>query len=161
MASITINPIELRRFSSPDKAQPSELRELAERMDKLAAGVEDLWDEMGPKLREALAALAYSTMEPSGGIVQRYGSALRGGLWYARVRLKGEQEALFDFGIAHRRLTNAILAAIERDNIAYQKELSEAVEGAFSGLEESKALGPEETLDELRQLSDEALRELR
>lgn len=160
MASITINPIELRRFSSPDKAEPSELREMAEQMEKLAAGVEDLWDDMPPKMREALTALAYMSMEPPKGIAERYGSALRAGFWYARVRLKGEQEALLDFGIARRWLTNAVMAAIERDNPAYQLALSEAIEGAFSDLDKSEALEPEDTLDQLRQLSDEALREI-
>lgn len=161
MASITINPIELRRFSAPDTAEPSELRELAEKMDKLAAGVEDLWDEMPPKLREALAALAYLSIEPPKGIADRYRAAIRGGFWYARMRLKGEQEAFDDFAIARRRLTNSVLAAVERDDLARQRLLSEAVEGAFSDLEKSEVLEPEDTLDQLRQLSDEALRELR
>ncbi len=117
MASITISPREIKLFSAPDKVEPSELRELADAMECLAAGVEDLWDEMPPKLREALTALAYCDVEPSKGIA-RYGSALRGGLWYARIKLRGEQDALFDFGIARRRLTNAVLGAIERDNPA-------------------------------------------
>lgn len=160
MASITINPIEIRRFSTPDNAEPSELRELADRMEVLAAGVEDLWHEMPPKLREAFVALAYFDVEPSQGIA-KYKAALRGGLWYARIKLKGEQDALFDFGIARRSLTNAVLGAIEHENDAYQQALSGAVEGAFSDLERSQALGPEETLDQLRQLSDEALRQLR
>jgi hypothetical protein len=102
-----------------------------------------------------------STVEPPKGIAGRYSAAVRAGLWYARMQLKGEQEAFFDYVVAHRRLTNAILAAIERENPAYQKAFSEAVEGAFSDLEHSKALTPEDTLDQLRPLSDEALRELR
>lgn len=159
MASITINPKELRRFSAPDNAEPSELRELADKMEKLAVGVEELWDEMPPKMREALAALAYFDAQPPKGIA-KYKAAVRGGLWYARIKLKGDQDALFDFGIARHRLTNAIMGAIERDNPAYQQALSEVVEGAFSDLERSEALGSEETLDQLRQLSDEALREL-
>jgi hypothetical protein len=160
MASITINPVEIKRFSTPDNAEPSELRELADRMEELAAGVEDLWNEMPPKLREAFVGLVYFDVEPSQGIA-KYKAALRGGIWYARIKLKGEQDALFDFGIARRRLTNAVLGALERDNSAYQQALSEAVEGAFSDLEGSEALAPEETRDQLRQLSDEALRELR
>jgi hypothetical protein len=160
MASITINPIEIRRFSSPDNAEPSELRELADQMEALAVGVEKHWDNMPPKLREAFKALAYLDTQPSEGIA-RYKAAIRGGLWYARIKLKGEQDAFFDFAIARHRLTNAIMGAIERDNPAYQQALSEAVEGAFSDLKGSESLSPEETLDQLRQLSDEALRELR
>lgn len=159
MASITINPIEMKRFSAPDSAEPSELRELAAKMEALAVGVEDLWDEMPPKLRDAFTALAYYSAESPKGI-GRYGAALRGGWWYARIRLKGEQEALIDFGIARRRLTNSVQAAIERDDPARQQALAEAVEEAFSNLEKSETLEPEETLEQLRQLSDEALREL-
>lgn len=160
MASITISPREIKRLSAPDAAEPSELREMAQNAEMLAAGVEDLWTELPPKLREALTALAYETTEPPEGIASRYRAAIRGGLWYARIRLKGEQEAFFDYVVAHRRLTNAILGAIERDNLAYQQALSEAVEGAFSELERSEALTPEETREQLRRLSNEALREL-
>lgn len=157
MASITINPIEIRRFSNPDNAEPSELRELADRMEYLAAGVDDLWNEMSPKLREAFVSLAYHDMEPPQGIA-KYKSALLGGLWYARIKLKGEQDALFDFVAARHRLTNAVLGAIERDDPAHQQALSEAIEEAFSGLEQGEELTAEDTLDQLRQLSDEALR---
>ncbi len=77
------------------------------------------------------------------------------------MRFKGEQEAFDDFAIARRRLTNSVLAAVERDDLKRQKLLSEAVEGAFSNLKKSEALEPEDTLDQLRQLTDGALRELR
>jgi hypothetical protein len=163
VASVTINPREIMRFSAPDAAEPSELREIAQHMESIAASVENTWDDapLPPKLREALIALAYSTVEPPKGIARRYSAAIRGGLWYARIKLKGEQEAFFDYIIAQRRLTDAVLAAIERENPAYQKALSEALERAFSDVKQSKALTPEDTLEQLRELSDEALRELR
>jgi hypothetical protein len=134
VASITIDPREIMRFSAPESAEPSELREAAQKMEQLAVMVENMWDEMPPppEVREALVALAYTSMQPPKGIVGRYRAAIRGGISYARIKLRGEQEAFFDF-----------------------------VEGAFSDLEQSRALTPEDTLDQLRQLSDEALRELR
>lgn len=158
MASIVVDPIEFRRFSTPDSAEPSELRELSDKMEYLAANVDERWGEIPPKLREVLIALTYSDVEETSGGLSKYKAALRGGLWYARIRFRGEQDALFDFGIARRRLTNAVLGAVERDNPEYQQALFESVNGAFSDLEKSKALEPEETLDQLRQLSDEALR---
>jgi hypothetical protein len=164
VASITIDPREIMRFTAPDTAEPSELREMAQKMEVAAARVEYMWSEAPPppKLREALVAFAYSAVEPPPkSIAGRYATAIRGGLWYARIKLKGEQEAFFDYVVARRRLTNTILAAIERENPAYQKALSEAVEGAFSDLEQGKALTAEDTLDQLSQLSDEALKELR
>jgi len=163
VASITIDPREIMRFSAPESAEPSELREAAQKMEQLAVMVENMWDEMPPppEVREALVALAYTSMQPPKGIVGRYRAAIRGGISYARIKLRGEQEAFFDFVVAHRRLSNAILTAIERENPAYQEALSKAVEGAFSDLEQSKALTAEDTLGQLRQLSDEALRELR
>jgi hypothetical protein len=161
VASITINPTELRRLSTPDAAEPSELRERTHTAEYIAGKVDKHWDEAPPKLREALVALAYSAIRPPDGLLDRARIALRGGLRYARITFKGEQEVFFDYVIAHRQMTNAILGAIERDNLEYRQALSEGIEGAFSDLEQSEILTPEDTLDQLRQLSDEALRELR
>lgn len=160
MASITISPIELRRLSDPDAVEPSELREMTQTAEFLADHAEKHWERMPPKIREALIALVYSMMNPPQNLLRKYSAALRGGLWYTRIRLKGEQEAFSDFVIAHRRMTNAILEAVERDNSAYQQALSEVIEEAFSDLEHSEALTPEDTLEQLRQLSDEACREI-
>ncbi len=161
VASITINPIELRRLSAPDAAEPSKLREMTQTAEILAGAVENHWEGMPPKMREALVAIVYSMMEPPQNPIRKYGAALRGGLWYARIRLRGEHEAFSDFVIAHRQMVNAILGAIERDNPTYQRALSEAVEESFFDSEQGQELTPEDTLDQLRQLSDEALRELR
>jgi hypothetical protein len=160
LASIALHPKELKRLSAPDAAEPSELREMTQFAEFIASAVEDMWDELPPRMREALASVAYSTVDPPEGFVQRYSAALRGGLLYARVRLKGEQEAFYDYLIAHHLMTNAILGAIERDNPAYQQALSEAVEEAFSDLDRGEELTSEDTLEQLRKLSDEAVREL-
>jgi hypothetical protein len=160
LTSITINPTELRRLSAPDAAEPSKLGEMTQKAEFLASAVENLWEEMPLKVRKPLITLAYLTLQPPKGFFDRYSTALRGSLRYAHIRLRGEQDAFFDYVVAYRRLTNAILGALERENPAYQRALSEAVEEAFSDLDRSEELTPEDTLEQLRQLSDEALREV-
>lgn len=157
MTSISIDPIEIRRFSKPASAEPSELRQLSDHMESVAVSVEGGWSKMQPKLREALIAFAYKEPELPTGF-RKYVTVLRAGFWFARLTLKGEQNEVYNFGIAHRRLINAILSAIERDDPAYLEGLSKSIDEAFADLESSKTLEPEDTLGQLRQLSDEALR---
>ena len=52
--------------------------------------------------------------------------------------LQGERDAFVAYANASDRLTNAIIRAIERENIAYQEALSQAVDGALAEAENSK-----------------------
>jgi hypothetical protein len=157
MASASVDPIEIKRFLKPDSTAPSELRQLSDDMESVAISVEKNWDSMQPKLREALLAFAYNEPSlPEGP--SKYATVLRAGLWFAKMTLRGEQDEVFNFGIAHHKLVDAILSKVESDNSDYQNALSESVNEAFTELERSESLEPEDTLDQLRQLSDEALK---
>ena len=46
--------------------------------------------------------------------------------------LQGERDAFVAYASASDRLVKAIIGASERENIAYQEALSEAVEGALA-----------------------------
>jgi hypothetical protein len=58
------------------------------------------------------------------------------------------------------RLVDAILSRIEREDMAYQKALSEALEERFTELGNIEAMTAEDACDRIRSISDRALEEL-
>ena len=73
------------------------------------------------------------------------------------IVLKGELDSFVAYINAFNRLINAILSGIEREDIAYEKALSEALEETFAGLETSEAMTAEEACERIRAISNQAL----
>lgn len=154
-----IGPIEIRELSATRTTEASRLRELAQIAEELAVLVENDWDSFSVQHQDELRALVYSIVAQHKGPGSKL-RALRSAIRYARIRYHEDQDALFDFAIAQRRLINAILSAIERDNPDYRRALADAVESSMSEVREGKAetLTDENTGDWLRRISDEALK---
>ena len=158
-ASFTISPREVKELSATRTTKPSRLRDLAQTAEMWASYIERHWSDLEEEQRRVLAAYSYAIIEAPKGLSGRLRS-LRAAFRFGYIRLREGQDALFDLGIAQRRLINAILDAVERDNPEYQKAHAEAVENALSEIREGNTatLTDEDTGDWLRQLSDEALK---
>ncbi len=158
-AGFVIDPIEIKELSATRTVEASRMRELAQTAERLAVAVETNWEKLEDQHRAQLAALMYSVLEPNPGLAGK-ARALRSAFRYALIRFREDQDALFDFAIAQRRLINAILSAVERENPEYQKTLAEAVESSLSEVREGKPeiLTDENAGDWLRRISDEALK---
>lgn len=52
------------------------------------------------------------------------------------------------------------MSGVEREDMAYQKALSEALEEAFTDWRNSRDMGAEEACERLREISDQAFNEL-
>ncbi len=162
-ATIAISANEIRQIFQPRTSKSSHLWELAQKAHALAVTVEEDWQGLTPERRELLTTFACAVIDPPKGIkgffrtfINRFYSALV----LAWIVLKGEQDAFIAYATAFQRLVNAILGAIEREDTGYQKALSEALEGSFADWESSEAMTAEEACERLRQISDQALREL-
>jgi hypothetical protein len=162
-ATIAISASEIRQIFQPRTSKSSHLWELAQKAHALAVTVEEGWEGLPPERRELLTTFACAVIDPPKGIkgffrtfINRFYSAFV----LAWIVLKGEQDAFIAYATAFQRLVNAILGAIEREGTGYQKALSEALEGAFGDWESSEAMTAEEACERLRQISDQALREL-
>ena len=154
-----IDRIEIKELSATKTTEAPRLRELAQKAEQLAITVENDWDALPTQHRDELAALIYRIVAEPKGAGSRI-RAIRSALRYALIRYHDDQDALFDFAIAQRRLINAILSAIEREDPDYQRALVDAVEGSMSEVRDGKTetLTDENTGDWLRHISDEALK---
>jgi hypothetical protein len=158
-ATITISPDEIRQIFQPRTSNSSRLWELAQKANALAVTVEERWEELPAQKQQLLTTFVYEVIEPPEGIQAMF-RALTNRLYLAWIVLKGEQDAFIAYSGAFQRLINAILGRIERENIAYQKALSEVLEEAVLDLEASKAMTAEEACERIRRISDQALKEL-
>ncbi|MEG4109872.1 hypothetical protein [Microcoleus sp. S13_C5] len=159
-ATITISPSEIRQIFHPRTSSPSKLWELAEKANNLAVKIEGRWDQIPPETRELLKIFAYAVIEPPQGIKGIFLDFLGRVDWAFAlflIVLKGEKEGLIAYIGAFERLLNAILSGIEREDIAYEKALSEALEETFGGLETSEAMTAEEACERIRAISYQAL----
>lgn len=162
-ATITISPSEIRQIFQPRTSSASMFWELAQKANNLAVIIDARWDQIPPETRELLKIFAYAVIEPPQGIKEIFIDFLR--RFYLAftlflIVLKGEKDGLFAYMGAFQRLLNAILSGVEREDMAYQKALSEALEKTFTDWENSRDMSAEEACERLRQISDKAFNEL-
>lgn len=159
-ATITISSSEIRQIFQPRTSSASRFWELAQKANKLAVIIEASWDQLPAETRELLKIFAYAVIEPPQGIkgvFVYYLGRFFGEFSLFLIRLKGEKNSVIAYNIAFERLINAILSGIEQEDIVYQKELSEALEETFAGLETSSAMTAEEACERIRAISYQAL----
>ncbi len=163
-ATITISTKEIKQIFQQRQrtSDPSELWRLAEKANTLAVVVEDSWENLPPKKQELLRDFAYMTLEEPEDfktVFIKQISRLFSALILAMIVIKGELNAFLAYAIAVERLVNAILSAIERENIDYQNALSEAIENAIINAENDKAMTAEEACERIREISNQAMQE--
>ena len=161
-ATITISTKEIKQIFQQRTSDPSELWKLAEKGNILAVTVENSWDKLPVKKQELLRYFAYMTLEDSEdfkSVFIKQISRLFSALILVRIVLKGELNAFLACANAFQRLVNAILSAIERENLAYEKALSEAIENAIIDAENDKAMTAGEACERIREISNKALEE--
>lgn len=162
-ATITNNPSEIRQFfQQPRTSNSSRLWELAQKANTLAVMVEERWEIFTDEERELLKTFAYAVIEPPRGILDTIGELVSRfflALGLAAIAIKGEEDAFAAYSNGSKRLINAILSQIEREDSVYQKALSEAIEDAFTN-SDTQAMTAEEACERLRRISDRAIREL-
>ncbi|MEY3870373.1 MAG: hypothetical protein RLZZ338_4267 [Cyanobacteriota bacterium] len=159
-ASITISPREIRQIFQPHTSSASRFWELAQKANNLAIIIEARWDQIPTETRELLKIFAYAVIEPPQGIKGIFVEFFERFSWAFALFLiviKGEKDGLIAYLGAFQRLLNAILNGIEREDIAYQKALSEALEETLAGLETSEAMTAEEACERIRAISYQAL----
>lgn len=162
-ATITISPSEIRQIFQPRTSSASKFWELAQKANNLAVIIDARWEQIPSETRELLKVFAYALIEPPQGIKGIFVYYLGRCLWNFSlflIQLKGEKKSLIAYNEAFQRLLNAILSGIEREDMAYEKALSEALEEAFAGLETSEAMTAEEACERIRAISYQALEEL-
>ena len=162
-ATITISPSEIRQIFQPRTSSASRFWELAQKANNLAVIIEDRWEKIPAKTQELLKVFAYAFIEPPQGIKERLLKFVGLFSWAIAlpwIVLKGELDSFVAYINAFNRLINAILSGVEREDIAYQEALSEALEEAFTDWGNSRDMGAEEACERLRQISDQAFNEL-
>lgn len=160
-ATITISSSEIRQIFQRRTSSTSEILELAQKANTFAVIIEARWDQIPAETRESLKIFAYAVTEPPQGIKDiflDFFSRLSLAFALFLIVLKGEKNSLIAYIGAFERLINAILSGIEREDIAYQKALSEALEETFAGLETSEAMTAEEACERIRTISNQALK---
>ena len=158
--SITISPSEIRQIFQPRTSSALEIWELTQKANTFAVIIDSRWDQLPTETRELLKIFAYAVIEPPQGIKWIFVYYLGRCLWNFSlflIQLKGEKKSLIAYNEAFERLINAILSAIEREDMAYQKSLSEALEETLAGLETSEAMTAEDACERIRAISNQAL----
>ena len=162
-ATITISPSEIRQIFEPRTSSSSRFWELAQKANALAVMVEDRWEMFPDEVRELLTTFSYAVIEPPKGIWDRifeFLSRFDLALVLAWIAIKGEQDAFVAYSSGCKRLINAIIGRIEREENAYEKALSEALEETIDNLESRKAMTAEEACERIGRISDKTIREL-
>lgn len=158
--TITISTKEIKQIFQQQTSDPSQLWRLAEKGNTLAVMVENYWEKLPLEKQELLTAFAYIDFEKPKGIKRILLNSIKTlfAAWIvAWIVIKGELNAFITYKNAVKRLRNAILSAIERENIAYQNALSAAIENAIISSENNKAMTAEEACELIRELSNQAL----
>lgn len=152
-AAITLNPSEIQQISQPIAVSSSRLRVLARKAEALAGAVERGWEEFSPEERELLEAGIYSLIAEKGG-TKSWLFSLRARLSLAWILPRREIDSLTEYLKAVMPLKNAVLAAIEREQPAYQEKVTEALEESLSESDSSPAMTPEQFREWLTKISD-------
>ena len=156
--AIALDSKEIWEIFHPRTLNSAKLLEIAQKTNALAAEVEQDWEELPEERRKLLTTLAYAGIEPPPGIQWK--------LRHFIDRLFAVGMLLKDFNAcevyveASERLLDAIFSGIERENEDYQAELSAALTETFANLESSKAMTAEEAGEWIREISDEASRDI-
>jgi hypothetical protein len=159
-ATITISPSEIRQIFQPRTSSGSKFLELAQKANNLAVIIDAHWEQIPPETRELLKIFAYALIEPDQGIKGFFITFVRRfslGIILPWIVLKGEFDSYVVYKNALDRLVNAILSGVEREDIAYQKALSEALEQTLAELETIEAMTAEEACERIRAISYQAL----
>ena len=159
-ATITISTKEIKQILQQQTSDPSQLWRLAEKGNTLAVMVENSWEKLSLEKQELLTAFAYMNLEKPKGIKSIFVSKVSRlfvALILVRIVFKGELNAFLAYANAFQRLVNAIISAIEWENLAYQQALSEAIENAIINSENNKAMTAEEACERIREISNQAL----
>lgn len=162
-ATIAINPSEIREIYPLRISNASRLWELAQKTNELAIIVEAHWEKITPETKQLLTSFAYTVIEPPKGIKGIFfdwSSRFSFALALPWIAFKRDQYALIAYYSAFPRLVNAIFSAIERKDTAYQQALSNAIEEAFTGGETREAMTVEDACQRIKQISEQAFREL-
>lgn len=159
-ATVTISPSEIRQIFQPRTSSASRFWELAQKANNLAVIIEDRWEKIPTETQELLKVFAYAFIEPPQGIKERLLKFV--GLFSLAIALpwivlKGKLDSFVAYINAFNRLINAILSGVEREDIAYQKALSEALGQTFAELETIEAMTAEEACEWIRAISYQAL----
>ena len=162
-ATTIISPSEIRQIFQPRTFSASRFWELAEKANNLAVIIDARWEQIPSETRELLKIFAYALIEPPQGIKDKFLkflALLSLAIALPWIVLKGELDSFVAYNNAFNRLVNAILSGVEREDIAYEKALSEALEETFAEWETSEAMTAEEACERLRAISYQALEEL-
>jgi|GEM_PF-729073 hypothetical protein len=162
-ATITISPSEIRQIFQPRTSSASRFWELAQKANNLAVIIESRWETIPAETQELLKVFAYTFIEPPQGLKEKFLKFVGGvylSIAFIGILFKGELDSFVAYLNAFNRLLNAILSGIEREDVAYQKALSEALEEAFTDWENTKEMSAEEACERIRQISDRAFNEL-
>ena len=147
----SLDPKQVLQLVRPRTADPDMLHLLAGRASFLAAAVEESWDVLEPKTKEALRAFAHVAVH------ERLYSSLTERAYHVVLVLKGETGALAAFVAAVEKLVRAVVDAIEREHPEYQKAVAEAVESGLAAASQP-GMNPEEFREWLSGFSDRTLR---
>lgn len=156
--AFAIGPHDIHQLSRPRTVRTSKLRTATQCAHQLAHGVEAHWEEMPPAVKASLKELAYEIVEPPRGF-RGVAHHVAASVMLAAIALRGERDALLDYLAAVRRLVNAVLGAVERDQPAYRNQLEKAVGDGLSESQGAQSV-PEDMRGWLAALSDQAHREL-
>ena len=131
MSTTFIGAHSLHRLPRPD-FRASQLRIGAQTAQSIARDVESSWASLPPEVRETLKRLVYKIIEPPRGLGP-FIEGLIDRVALATLALRGKDDALLDYLRSIRRLVDAVLGAIEREQPAYQQRMREAVQAMTDG----------------------------
>lgn len=145
--------------ASPWTSDASILRELTRQVGKATVKIEARWEDLSPEERETYVHFAYARIN----FINRERNRARTlfdrarSAWHlSLIALKGEQEAFVEYGVAVRRFVDAILDAVERENLAFQETLTETLKEAEQS-ERKEPMTVEEARERRRQLRHQVL----
>lgn len=129
-AIITID--ELRQVSRPSRVGPTQLEKLTERVNAMAARVQNQWDDLSGEERETLTAFAYTGFQQHRLGIMTSVYRLVGRSWYALMMLRGQEKPTARYIMAMAGLIEAIFDGIERSSAEYRTAVEEALSEAHS-----------------------------
>lgn len=146
MAVAIQNFSQLQRLAEPRTSSAAQLYEAARLFDEIRGVIDDNWQEIEPKDKDRLRALAYKIADIPKGMDRL---SLLPQAW---ALLKGEVDAITKFHHARKRFVDAVLNRVEQDNPEYQQALSDVLSDIAAGNDRSPAMTTDEFRDWLRQL---------
>lgn len=142
------------------KASVCQYARLSRKLNKWADQIQVDWPQFSEEDKAALKRLAYDLIEPPKGV---QALRLKASVYFRLIllRFKGKEKALYDCCDALDRLTDNILNQIELDDSYLQQEIIDTLEELTSNPNAGESVKPEDVRGWLRNLSDQALSEVR